>query len=362
MLDKNNDSNNINNSFGMDDNFADEFDNFPPKGKANPLDPNFGEMDNFSFEHDPDDPLNDPLDPDNPNTANLNQPPKMGIVELIKTYGIAALVVLVVGYFGIKYSFRAVSGADDNTTIAQSADVSSDNVITPVADNKALPDEVTPPKNFDALNNIAKAQAPKDSNEVLPPAVVPSASMIVASPTGSITPAVTTPMVSPEVKQDVENLKKMLNDLTQQLVANKDLGDNNISDIKQQVQQLVIYIQGVGKGVSILSSEIAQQQKAIEGILAGVPVPRKINGANSVSSSSAVSTSNVNSKASNNNASNLIVEAVIAGRAWIRTSNTGKTISVGLGDEIPGFGKVLAIDPVKATIITDDGSELSLSK
>ncbi len=359
MLDRNSDGRS---EFGMDDDFHDDFHDDlgefnPSKAQADPLNPNFDDMDNFSLEgSEP-----NPNPNDVANRPNLNLPPNGGFMETIKTYGIVMLVVLVVGYFGIKYSLKAIM---PQKTVNQIAEDSGDaaapdlNIATNqlplapavTADNSlVLPTTVT-------TTTVLPETLPVTEQQVLPPTITPVSSpsdnAINANANNNMAAA------SPELKQDIESLKKALNDLTQQLTTDKDLSDNGLKDVKQQVQQLVIYMQGVGKGVSILSSELSQQQKVLEGMLAGVPMPKSSTNQNNTTASNS-STKDNNAHAQNNN---VVVEAVIAGRAWIKTSNTGKTLSVGIGDVIPGYGKVIDINQVKATITTDTGSELSLQK
>jgi hypothetical protein len=55
--------------------------------------------------------------------------------------------------------------------------------------------------------------------------------------------------------------------------------------------------------------------------------------------------------------STMIVHAVIPGRAWLRDQHN-KIFSVVEGDEIPGYGKVLTIDPRLGTVVTNSGQIL----
>jgi intracellular multiplication protein IcmG len=54
------------------------------------------------------------------------------------------------------------------------------------------------------------------------------------------------------------------------------------------------------------------------------------------------------------------VRAIIPGRAWLSTAGGG-TLTVRLGDTIPGYGVVLAIDPVQGTITTSVGAIIGYS-
>jgi intracellular multiplication protein IcmG len=54
------------------------------------------------------------------------------------------------------------------------------------------------------------------------------------------------------------------------------------------------------------------------------------------------------------------VRAIIPGRAWLSTSHGG-TVTVRLGDNLPGYGVVQAIDPVQGTITTSVGAIIGYS-
>jgi hypothetical protein len=45
----------------------------------------------------------------------------------------------------------------------------------------------------------------------------------------------------------------------------------------------------------------------------------------------------------------MIVQAAIPGRAWL-LSQTGQLLTVARGDDVPGYGRVMNIDPVAGTV------------
>lgn len=51
---------------------------------------------------------------------------------------------------------------------------------------------------------------------------------------------------------------------------------------------------------------------------------------------------------------NYFVQAVIPGRAWLKSPN-GQSLTVAAGDTIPGYGKVLSIDSYSGTVVTSSG-------
>jgi hypothetical protein len=55
--------------------------------------------------------------------------------------------------------------------------------------------------------------------------------------------------------------------------------------------------------------------------------------------------------------SKIVVHALIPGRAWLRDQHN-KIFSVVEGDEVPGYGKILTIDPRLGTVVTNSGQIL----
>jgi intracellular multiplication protein IcmG len=54
------------------------------------------------------------------------------------------------------------------------------------------------------------------------------------------------------------------------------------------------------------------------------------------------------------------VKAMVPGRAWITTGN-GETLTVSLGNNLPGYGRVEVIDPTQGTLITSSGAIIGYS-
>jgi intracellular multiplication protein IcmG len=52
------------------------------------------------------------------------------------------------------------------------------------------------------------------------------------------------------------------------------------------------------------------------------------------------------------------VQAVIPGRAWLQAQD-GSSITITVGDVIPGYGKVVSINPYSGTVITDSGEKIN---
>lgn len=54
------------------------------------------------------------------------------------------------------------------------------------------------------------------------------------------------------------------------------------------------------------------------------------------------------------------VRAMVPGRAWLATGD-GRTVTIGLGDNLPGYGIVQVIDPNQGTITTNTGAIIGYS-
>lgn len=55
-----------------------------------------------------------------------------------------------------------------------------------------------------------------------------------------------------------------------------------------------------------------------------------------------------------------VLKAAIDGRAWVEDLKEGSTISVGVGDEVEDYGKIMAIDPVRGMVTTSSGRTIEL--
>ena len=268
---------------------------------------------------------------------------RTGLIETLKTYGIVILVFGVVGYFGLKYSLRSVP---KNNVTASNTTSSTTAIPAPAsaAPLKVDSDPVTPPaaaavepsKSFDPLQQLAQTSAP--------------ASMALNSSTPTLTTATQNDQ-NDELKKELQTLKASVTDINQKLVDSTEKGKTGIATVEQQLQQFAIYMEGLNKGVSVLSSQIQKQQKVLEGLVRGVPIPTANQNINQ----------NINQNTKNTDNHNMVVEAVISGRAWIKTSKSGHTLSVGIGDSIPGYGKVIDIDQGAGSILTDRGAKFNIN-
>lgn len=268
----------------------------------------FGDLDSIDFEHE--EHLNPDLDlpPSDHATMPGIPPKKSGIMEMLKTYGVVVVVFLVVAYFGIKYSFKSSTRTAEPEVVAESE---------PTVD--ATPASPTPQTTV-----VSPDQTVKTETAATPVAISP------------IQPAAVSPVVDTQalsgIKQDMDSLKNMVTDINKQLQSSVGEESKNSAELKQQMQQLVTYVQGMGTSVGVLSEGAQKQQKILEGLIATSPV----------------------SKTNKNINTSYTIDALISGRAWLKSPN-GNSIIVGVGDELSGLGKIIEIDATTNTITTNSG-------
>lgn len=151
-------------------------------------------------------------------------------------------------------------------------------------------------------------------------------------------PTLTVPTTHQEQKTD---LSKLGNNESKLLEALDAIQQQNTA-LRQQVSTLSTRLQG-------LESSFNQSNQAIEGLSQQVVKIKTNDQSPSVAVPAppqAVSTDVQYS-----------VEAVVPQRAWLQTAD-GSTITVMIGDDVPGLGAVVAIDPYSGNVTTSSGSVL----
>jgi intracellular multiplication protein IcmG len=53
------------------------------------------------------------------------------------------------------------------------------------------------------------------------------------------------------------------------------------------------------------------------------------------------------------------VQAALPGRAWLVKAEDNSTLTVAVGDELPGYGKVITINPIQASVMTSSNYTIS---
>lgn len=141
-----------------------------------------------------------------------------------------------------------------------------------------------------------------------------------------------------DINKQVELVLDKINQVNTKLLTKINSGMSDVNNFKQtlpeidtKIEQVAIYVKGLGKALSMLSTHMKKQQQVLDEYITnniGKPVT------------------------SESKEPGLSINSMIATRAWMQTV-TGQKFSVGLGDVIPGYGKVVAINIQENFILTD---------
>ncbi len=121
---------------------------------------------------------------------------------------------------------------------------------------------------------------------------------------------------------DIENMKNLMN------------------SVNSKMTEVADYVQSAGKAIGLLSKQVKYQELVLATVVG--------------SSNAAVAASDGTTAVDGAKLSSLTVDAVSSGRAWLKASN-GKAMTVAVGDDIPGYGRVVEINSINATVTTDKG-------
>lgn len=292
---------------------------------------------------------------------------KGGVGEFLKTYGFVILIILVLGYFGLKFSLGlffnssnkstdAINTKSTTTTQIPTLPVLSDgksksgsdsksvdikdkaadlNKLTATAENKTEDKKDQDTDIFDPLKSIIKDKSDSDSGQTSSNSNSNSKSETQTSNNTYSQDDIIS------IKQELDNFKNSLDEISKKITNHDDdlnKETNNIVEIKQQMQQLLIYVQGVSKALGLMSTEIRKQKEILTSLVA-----RDIGSIDN------------NTNSAENNNSSLRLEAIIPGRAWFKDKND-KELTVKVGDFLPGYGKVIEIDYKNGSLTTDSGA------
>lgn len=332
------------------------------------------------------------------------------IIDFLKSYGVVILVAFIFIIFGLKYSWGVIFGSSTSPApvLPQPTQLKTPSIkpapelpkqpIQPVKEDK-IPVGSTLPNLLDDSNqapvkgttikienNNSKEdsidKSPKDIMQDLESLSKSSSNSTINSTGENKIKAVPEPPLLPEIENakkikelksnqesvvvdtakisgidnKIDALSQSIKDLetkvntssTAELNDNKDISEikDQIKDLATKLNQVLLYSQGIGKSMGALSDRIKKQEEVIESIASGNVSTPIVDSSNGRDSSQEVNQSK--------NTNGIILEAVISGRAWLRMTND-KQLSVTIGDNIPGYGKVIAIDPKKGIVTTDTG-------
>ncbi len=134
-----------------------------------------------------------------------------------------------------------------------------------------------------------------------------------------------------------------LNTVEQQLTAEKtDLTQltSQINDLQSNIGNINTKLNDLTSAVQMMAGEMTRQQAALA---AKEAAKRKAASAAKLAPKPVY-----------------YVKALVPGRAWLASQN-GETITVSLGNDLPGYGRVEAIDPAQGTLTTDSGAIIGYS-
>lgn len=296
-----------------------------------------------------------------------------GFMDFLKSYGIFLLIAGGLVYYGLQSSLTIILGGD--VPQAQTSQDTQQAVTSPTSEAVSISDAPQAENNQSNQDNLAnkdkdatsfnnffgKEKGSNESNnqavqpvapnnltqpDIAPPAITPPTAPGQANQNSlSMPPMPAMPSVAnAELDKKIEDLTGQVTQLNQKISKQAQVNPDEFDSFKQQLRtinaqlkQLVTYVQGVSKAMSVINTQIRKQQAVLETIV----------------------DTNIGKPASKQKGEQgLTIEAIIAGRAWISTAD-GKQMTVEKGDRIPGYGRVVKIDSNNGTVTTDIGTVLT---
>lgn len=224
-----------------------------------------------------------------------------------------------------------------------------------------------PAPSAPSVSSAPVAVAPSQS-ALSPPAITSPTS---APPTieAALPPADTVPdavvaadkdiknVVSEETAKSEDNRQGVDSKLTQLEDAIMENGKAD-ENLQQQIGGLTNAISGIQDNIAQLTQQLntlSQQTKKPQPttVTTTSQKPKTVKHTHSRHSSSVYVPSALHGMAASR-ATNYFVKAMIQGRAWLITSD-GATFTISSGDNLPGYGQILSIDPDKGVVMTSSG-------
>lgn len=134
-------------------------------------------------------------------------------------------------------------------------------------------------------------------------------------------------------------------------------GADALTEIQKQNQMLLQQMASLSQRVVSLESALTQSNQAVEGLSQQVVTLKQPIGSTSMPVAVMPSMSNAAPSTALPPEPQYTVEAVVPQRAWLQTSD-GNTVTVTIGDEVPGLGAVTAIDPYSGNVNTASGTTI----
>jgi hypothetical protein len=188
------------------------------------------------------------------------------------------------------------------------------------------------------------------TNEIQP---VPSAQMTSAKQAVPVTAGVETRQIS-ERLTTIEQGMNVLNDQLTQLQGSHVRIDQmeqmiaKIADEESTLQDTLTRLEALDQQITALNT-LNQRLAALEAQVGVIADDVKIHITVSEQTQRAANLSRQAMQAKSMIPIPMVVQAAIPGRAWL-LSESGELISVARGDDVPGYGRVMNIDPVAGTV------------
>ncbi|OGT31795.1 MAG: hypothetical protein A3E87_02340 [Gammaproteobacteria bacterium RIFCSPHIGHO2_12_FULL_35_23] len=137
----------------------------------------------------------------------------------------------------------------------------------------------------------------------------------------------------PDLATSVASLQASNQDLANKIQQQQFQDQTNMTTMQQSIDNVSTQMQKISDSVSSLSAAFYKQQEMQQ---------RAAYEKAQVAARKA---------AALRNQKNYFVDAVIPGRAWLKGAD-GSALTVAVGDELPGYGKVIAINPYSGEVRT----------
>lgn len=129
---------------------------------------------------------------------------------------------------------------------------------------------------------------------------------------------------------------------------------------QDQIDRLSSQLNTVQSSLTDLTAKVSSMTDSVQGLAATVTTEEKQQAAELITQEKKVRITTGPRKAYYRPRPIYFVRAMIQGRAWLATENGG-TLTVNLGDIVPGYGVVVAINPSQGLLATSSGAIIGYS-
>ena len=148
-------------------------------------------------------------------------------------------------------------------------------------------------------------------------------------------------------ESDIEGLQSNIENLQKQTVQNS----QNIQSIENSLANLI-------KNMNTLTTTLEKTLDAAQkNMKSSAPPLRKDSAADDGDEYAMTKHGSNHSQPTRPSAPAYYVQAIIPGRAWLKDAQ-GKIVSVGIGDQVQGYGVITQINPRAGIVITSSGAKI----